>query len=363
MFLVAGIVLAPFDFGVPERFAPHLMVVESGWFSDLLLNVVLFLPLGFIGQRTPGLGGSSPRRWLWLGLGVSVVLEATQLFLPSRYPTVSDVLANALGAWVGALLSARAAAVLGGEGDAVRRLLLDVPLIGIAYLLIPLLWLDGLALGTPSVGVWLQLPLAAAGGVALAGAARTAEAADRGIAGLVAVLAAVWWLVAAVPMLATAPFIVVVGLTLTITVAQIADPIWRWRRQRERRLEPVVVAVVLVLVLVHLVGGGRSVGEASTLSREWVIRWLARGAVLTTCGYLVAEALGRRELRLARALLLPGIGGGVLGAWLGGLSLVLPGALVAGFGAALYTFQRDHVVALRARAARRGVGTVISREK
>lgn len=66
------------------------------------LNVVLFVPLGLLGllllPRTPW--------WAWtaVGLAFSSLLEATQwAFLPSRSPTVSDLVANTTGCLLGAI--------------------------------------------------------------------------------------------------------------------------------------------------------------------------------------------------------------------------------------------------------------------
>lgn len=67
-------------------------------------NVALFLPLGLL------MGLLLPRRWVWLavlcGVAVSIGVETVQdAFLPQRYATVNDVLANSLGSAVGALLA------------------------------------------------------------------------------------------------------------------------------------------------------------------------------------------------------------------------------------------------------------------
>lgn len=68
-------------------------------------NVLLFIPLGLLVSRLAG-----PGFW-WLGtaagLLTSCAIEAGQfLFLPARYPTAADVLANTLGAVLGTLLAA-----------------------------------------------------------------------------------------------------------------------------------------------------------------------------------------------------------------------------------------------------------------
>jgi VanZ family protein len=70
--------------------------------ADAILNVLLFVPIGFaLGLRRR----ADPMR-IWGGLTMlSALIEATQIFLPGRFPTVSDVAANSLGAALGLLLA------------------------------------------------------------------------------------------------------------------------------------------------------------------------------------------------------------------------------------------------------------------
>jgi VanZ family protein len=360
--VVGVIVLSPFRFAVPAAWTAHWAVLERGWPADLLLNVVLFLPLGFLGRRIPGLDGGRPGRWLVLGGGCSLAIEAAQLFLAGRYPTATDILANAAGAWLGAWLSDRAVGGLGGGDAAVQRLLLDVPLIGIPYLLVPILWLDGLGMPRDGAGAWVQLPLAAAGGLALAGAARTAEASDRPVRRALLGFVAGWWLVAAAPTWGSAPRLVPLGLGVALLAAVLGDPFWRRLRARNLRLEPIVVAPVLLLVLAHVAGGGSAMvglpfGEGAEPDRRTLLRWIQVVSVCTLVGYLLAEWRGRRQAPLGRAVVPPMLLGAGLGALLGGGEWLhwLPAAVAAGVGATLYALHRDHVVALR--SAGRGIPT------
>ncbi len=69
--------------------------------ADLLLNVVLFLPLGLLAAR-------SGRAWSFavgVGLGLSLAIEATQgILIPGRDAALGDVLANTTGGALGWLL-------------------------------------------------------------------------------------------------------------------------------------------------------------------------------------------------------------------------------------------------------------------
>jgi glycopeptide antibiotics resistance protein len=70
---------------------------------EILANIALFVPFGAL------LLWSWPRLRPWhvlvLGLGTSVVIELVQFAIPSRFPTLSDVVANGTGALVGAVLA------------------------------------------------------------------------------------------------------------------------------------------------------------------------------------------------------------------------------------------------------------------
>lgn len=72
---------------------------------EFLSNVLMFAPLGLFWFIL------APRRWRWwapvVGLVLSTTVELTQHFLlPQRFATPYDVLANTLGATLGALIAA-----------------------------------------------------------------------------------------------------------------------------------------------------------------------------------------------------------------------------------------------------------------
>ena len=102
---------APVDDGVSdsiERLLNWLHVRGMPrWFNFGLIekgaNVLLFIPFGILVATY-----FAPRRtWLALPVGVaasSIIEVCQQLFLPERFPTVYDVLANSLGAAIGALI-------------------------------------------------------------------------------------------------------------------------------------------------------------------------------------------------------------------------------------------------------------------
>lgn len=72
---------------------------------DLILNVVLFVPLGLVLAAL----GVRPLRTLGIALALSLAIEAIQVLLPGRSPTLRDALCNAAGGWLGAVLALRGA--------------------------------------------------------------------------------------------------------------------------------------------------------------------------------------------------------------------------------------------------------------
>src|SRR5690606_8983048 len=71
---------------------------------EFLANVVLFVPFGALVMLSfPAL------RWwqvILLGCATSTTIELVQILLPSRFPTVSDVVANTLGTAAGRVAAA-----------------------------------------------------------------------------------------------------------------------------------------------------------------------------------------------------------------------------------------------------------------
>lgn len=72
----------------------------SGWI-EFAGNVLIFIPLGLL------LTLLLPRPWLGVALAlvISILVEVAQMVIPSREPSLRDILANLLGASVGAAIA------------------------------------------------------------------------------------------------------------------------------------------------------------------------------------------------------------------------------------------------------------------
>lgn len=98
----------PFDFRADAHPRSQLLDMSPMTRGDLLGNIALFLPFGYLGmvawRRPP-----RPLRFL-LVVAVSAIYGAAvqwgQLFLPDRDPALRDAVANTIGAAIGALVGA-----------------------------------------------------------------------------------------------------------------------------------------------------------------------------------------------------------------------------------------------------------------
>lgn len=114
---LAAICLTPSYGGSPDGFWGEWIPEYQG-FSGFLLNIILFLPGG------AALGVLTRRIWpgLLLSLLLSIGIETLQIWIPGRHTSGGDLLANALGGWIGAALLVRREILLFPSPATSRRL-------------------------------------------------------------------------------------------------------------------------------------------------------------------------------------------------------------------------------------------------
>ncbi len=134
--LILWLTLFPYQFSTHDlmtnlrdpELLKHIFGEWSQWL-DLILNVIMFCPFGFgvmalgwSARRNDGLG------WpLFWGFLFSLGLELTQFFLPTRHPSIADIITNSSGCFLGACLFKRYKYVLNVR---THRLFRRVPIAG-----------------------------------------------------------------------------------------------------------------------------------------------------------------------------------------------------------------------------------------
>jgi glycopeptide antibiotics resistance protein len=372
--VIAVITLVPFRFIVPESY----MLLLTGTPLDTAANVLLFVPLGFL-YRLARPPACDPVALGVLALGVltSCGIEAVQLFEPARFSSPIDVAANGIGAWMGALATDRITRFIRADSQLVARLSLEIPLMGLVYMLIPLLWLGSLAAGGDPLRFALLL-LPGLFGAQLISFVHRHRLGRPGTvsAGAVAIAAGIGMFVGVFPASATFPF---GTLGLAISVAAFvrfrATPpspsvdarVSRYTRgvagnpeARDRRFEGRTLRAALPFYAAHLLAAAwlarTSVGPEN-IDRLEILRTLELAAVFTVLGYLLAEWRGRIEEPAPQVAVAVIVRATPLAMVVAGLRFLpdspvraaiwLSATVVASlYGAGLYHLQRAHIQAL-----------------
>src|SRR6185503_4008283 len=305
--VTAVITLSPFDFSF-RRIRVSLALVPA----DIVANIALFLPLGFLGR---GLTDGSRRRGrvVWIAAVCSLLIETAQLFLRGRYAGPIDVVSNTAGAWLGVLARDRIERWALWHPRLVGRVGLDVPLVGLLYLLVPQLWLSSVGLIEDPRRSITTLLLGCAGSVVLVALHRHRwQSGVRVATHVVPPLAVLWFMTGALPAATASP---VAFSAIGLAVAALSA--WLLRRAESsseprfeiatlRRFVPVFA---LYLVVTALWPPFRSPTEwhgallfENRLNGAGVVDvllLLEQVGGFTLLGYAVAEWRGRRELSLA----------------------------------------------------------------
>lgn len=140
--------LWPFDFNfaqgleVPDKISwiPFFDPLGGPNRKDALMNILVFLPFGVISFLSNSASSKIRRPVLvatLLGGALSFTVETVQIGLPSRHPSISDLLMNATGALLGALSARAFQRNVDSDPERFRLLIREnaVPLAMIAYTL------------------------------------------------------------------------------------------------------------------------------------------------------------------------------------------------------------------------------------
>lgn len=250
--VVLMLTLLPFNFSIPDQL--HLVLTLYVW--DFISNVFLFIPIGFLHRLSGRRFGSAPLRGaLVMGITLSIVIEFLQFFLPARYTSLADIVANGGGALLGAAICGAAAKHL-AERQNPRIFALEMPLTSLIYLLGPLLWLNGLGIaGDPFRFVTLVLLAVFGSGVFAAVFSQRLAHTSNVSRTMVPVIAAGWLLFFSYPALFLFPIpVCCVGLLTFLLVTlqiRLARPFreQRFEVRTARKLVPFFLAYICLLIL------------------------------------------------------------------------------------------------------------------
>ena len=360
--LIGVVTLVPFRFHWPVAF--HLTGFTT--VGDLVENVALFVPLGFF------IAFSRRGHPVLVGFLLSLGVESLQQFIPGRFSSPLDLLTNLAGAWLGGWCFRWAAESISSRQCEIGVMALDLPLMGLVYLLLPLLWLSGLAAGGDPGRGWLVALPGITMAVVIASVGRHALA-PRGVLPVVTALAAgVAMMHGLIPGWFADPLFVVAASGLLVAAVMVFGELLTRGEPQGRRFELPTVERALVPFGVYLlfvalwpfpfevaawrgtVAFGASVER---LGQVGILRMLELLAGATFVGYAFAELRGRQDestLRQRMVALATGLAvAGVLVVVRGwhpryGASLVEAVLLVlaTGFGAVLYWRHRAYVQAV-----------------
>jgi hypothetical protein len=348
----------PFYLAIPDRIHFEFHTYPE----DVIENLILFLPVGFLYRLI------TKRRGAWLlGAAISAGIELFQIFIPARTSSPTDLLNNTLGAGLGALFYDLLAARIALTPKLIGRLRLETPLMGFIYLLIPLLWVDGLALAESSQRWPLTFLLGVCGAIVFNDVYRSwLDQKGPRLILRVSFATGAWFLFGAgISLLHPFPIawviLAVIMATVVITLLPRQFPDRRFERLSLQRLIPVFALYIILLALWPpdrpitdwhgLFGLTNQIQETEWQGLLPRSEYLAAFSIL---GYLAADWRGRAELTVAQDLprLLAVAGGSALvleilvgfqagmGASLVRFVLVTVAAL---YGGVIYHFLRDHI--------------------
>ncbi len=299
--LVLVLTLFPFNFEINRDF-------NFSWYGDtfdILCNVVLFIPIGFLyhlvhQQRFEHI----PVRALGCAFALSCTIEISQLFLDNRYTSVSDILANGFGGWCGAWLFISVRDKV--DERAFTLLALELPLMNSVYLLIPHLWLQSITVSDEPQRLVMMLPVALIGAVVFSAVYNHRLRQRLGV-GAAVIAAMVWFALSTAPALVAYP-LAVLGIDSVIGLTVFCSVRWGTQAPRERRFEIPVLKRVLVVFSAYLLM--LFLWPLTGPGDVWVLQWLPAErfhgptfmtqlryvefvTAFTLLGYLVAEFHGR----------------------------------------------------------------------
>ncbi|UCF38764.1 MAG: VanZ family protein [Acidobacteriota bacterium] len=296
------ITVAPFEFHIPNE----VTIRFTSSLSNLLSNILLFIPAGFIFQMArKTVRGEFLLGSLLFGLVLSACVEILQVFVVGRITSVVDLAANGLGAWIGGFLLYLMVTKVKEPAD--RVFFLDLPLMNLLYLLVPLLWVNGFAIGSEQLRLALTTLLGLFGCGVLVSIYVNRLREHPGFSPVrLGVAAFVWFLVATLPAIRAYPLLVPgIGFVLGVVTAMAAvTGVGTYAKDRRFELPTLQVLVPFLMTYILLLTGWPPAsavnlrGEVVRITGGRLVEVFQLVEVLaafTLLGYIIAEMRGRRD--------------------------------------------------------------------
>jgi len=298
--------LNPFYLAVPNRIGFTFRTD----IRNVIFNIVLFIPFGFFYRLTLRRRGA-----FLLGAIISFIIETVQIFIPVRTPSIIDILTNTLGSGMGALAYDLVSTRITIPPSTVGRLRLETPLMGLIYLLVPLLWANALAFDAAPNRWILTLLISLCGTIVFSEIFKHWwETRSYRVSLNAALAAGIWFFIGSGPALTQPLPVLAIGLALmfltaTLTALPQQSKERRFERATLKRVFPIFGLYLLLLALWHplrpLTAWHVTLGFTDRITEKSVqllnprIEYLVAFTVL---GYLLAEWRGRSEIPLSQDL-------------------------------------------------------------
>jgi glycopeptide antibiotics resistance protein len=272
--IILFVTLAPYElhwppvyrFTIPTRINRDIAL-------DLVANVLLFMPVGFFYRLCLDDRRTRWRSLFWAGC-LSLLIELLQTMIPPRVSSPLDVATNLLGAVFGVLFFDATMMIL--RRKQVESLALELPLAGVFYLLVPILWLNALLEPTTPNRVWLSIPMGLMGGLLLGsiGHHRLGPPGVLRPAGVVLIVG-IWIVLANAPSFAGKPQLpyapAVAATSLTLLLVYLMQEFPNWSFGTSRRFESATLWRLLPILLAYLILDALFPWERLGLPWRW--RW------------------------------------------------------------------------------------------
>jgi len=356
--IILLLTLNPFYLTRPER----IYFTFDSDLNNWLANILLFLPIGFFYRLT-----DKQRGVLLLGAIISISIETIQLFIPARTPSIVDIIANTTGSGLGAILYDALSKRISFSKGMIGQLRLETPLMGLIYLMMPLLWMNSLTLGNSPDRRILTSLIGICGAIVISELFRHWwENVDFRVSGYASIAAGIWFFIGASFALQRSNLIIVIGLGIMLLTGLLT---LRSKRSTEQRFErttlswlaPFFTLYLLISVLWRptrpLTDWHWSIGFTNLIS-ETSLRILAPRieylVAFTVLGYIIAEWRGRYEIPLRKdlpRLFIYTAGATLVLEFIAGFQVGLGASLIRAvmatisslFGGAIYHLLREHI--------------------